>query len=139
MGLRARVVLVAAYASVGEGRLRRERMDVPERLRWMVHPREDVDALLSEARVPFDAAGVPVEERAYEGLPEQAILDVAEHERANLIVVGNRGMHGMRRLLGSVPDHVSHHAPCDVMIVHTGGSNGRSPRHPNDQRDARTA
>ena len=38
---------------------------------------------------------------------------------ASLIVVGNRGMHsGLRRfVLGSVPDKVSHHARCNVLIV----------------------
>ena len=48
------------------------------------------------------------------------ILDVAEENGADLIVVGNKGMTGARRfLLGSVPNKVSHHAPCNVMIVRT--------------------
>jgi nucleotide-binding universal stress UspA family protein len=38
---------------------------------------------------------------------------------AELIVVGNRGMTGARRLLGSVPNSVAHRAPCSVLIVHT--------------------
>ena len=41
---------------------------------------------------------------------------------ADLIVVGNRGMRGARRVLGSVPNHVSHHAPCDVLVVDTVGA-----------------
>ena len=45
---------------------------------------------------------------------------MAEEQGADLIVVGNKGMHGSRRfLLGSVPDKVSHHAPCSVLIVRT--------------------
>ncbi len=36
-----------------------------------------------------------------------------------MIVVGNRGMTGARRVLGSVPNDVSHHARCDVLIVET--------------------
>ena len=45
-------------------------------------------------------------------------LDVAEEERADLIVVGNKGMTGAKRfLLGSVPNKVSHHAPCSVMMI----------------------
>ena len=52
--------------------------------------------------------------------PAEAILDVAEEENADLIVVGNRGMRGAKRfLLGSVPNRVAHHAPCSVLIVHT--------------------
>ena len=49
-----------------------------------------------------------------------AILNVAEETNADLIVVGNKGMTGARRfLLGSVPNNVSHHAPCSVIIVRT--------------------
>jgi nucleotide-binding universal stress UspA family protein len=45
---------------------------------------------------------------------------VAESEGADLIVVGSRGMSGAGRLLGSVPNTVSHRAHCDVLIVATG-------------------
>jgi nucleotide-binding universal stress UspA family protein len=56
-----------------------------------------------------------------EGDPADAIIDAAEEEGADLIVVGNRGMQGAKRfLLGSVPNRVAHHAPCSVLIVHTG-------------------
>ena len=57
---------------------------------------------------------------AREGDPADAILDVAEERDAGLIVVGNKGMTGAKRfLLGSVPNKVSHHAPCSVMIIRT--------------------
>lgn len=46
-------------------------------------------------------------------------MDVAEREKADLIVVGNKGMAGVRRVLGSVPNSVAHQAPCSVMIVQT--------------------
>ena len=63
-------------------------------------------------------AGVDVETFAREGDPADAILDVAEERNADLIVVGNKGMTGARRfLLGSVPNKVSHHAPCSVLII----------------------
>ena len=55
-----------------------------------------------------------------EGDPAEAILDVAEEESADLIIVGNKGMRGAKRfLLGSVPNRVAHHAPCSILIVHT--------------------
>ena len=55
-----------------------------------------------------------------EGDPADAILDVAEENDADLVLVGNKGMTGARRfLLGSVPNKISHHAPCDVWIVKT--------------------
>ena len=61
-----------------------------------------------------------VETFAREGDPADAILDVAEERGADLIVVGNKGMTGAKRfLLGSVPNKVSHHAPCSVLIIRT--------------------
>jgi nucleotide-binding universal stress UspA family protein len=55
-----------------------------------------------------------------QGDPADAILDVAEEQAADLIVVGNKGMTGAKRfLLGSVPNKVSHHAPCSVLIIRT--------------------
>lgn len=58
---------------------------------------------------------------AREGDPAEAILDAAEAEAADVIVLGNRGLAGRKRFfLGSVPQKVMHHAPCSVMIVDTG-------------------
>ena len=51
--------------------------------------------------------------------PAEVLCDMAAHLEADLIVVGNRGMQGGRRFLGSVPNTVSHHAPCSVLIVDT--------------------
>ncbi len=67
-----------------------------------------------------EKAGVEAESRPREGDPADALLDVAEEVGADLIVVGNKGMTGAKRfLLGSVPNKVSHHAPCGVYIVRT--------------------
>ena len=61
-----------------------------------------------------------VETFARQGDAADAILDVAEEQGCDLIVVGNRGMTGAKRfLLGSVPNKISHHAPCSVLIVRT--------------------
>jgi nucleotide-binding universal stress UspA family protein len=116
----ARVELVSAYEPVSGQRLRQESTHVPDDMQWMVNPREDVDATLSEACVVAKEFGVPVEIYARQGDPADAILDVAEETKADLIVVGNKGMTGARRfLLGSVPNKVSHHAPCSVLIIRT--------------------
>jgi nucleotide-binding universal stress UspA family protein len=112
----ARLELVSAYEPVSSQRLRSEARHVPADLQWMVNPREDVDATLSEA------AERVAEARTYarEGDPADAILDVAEELGSDLIVVGNKGMTGAKRfLLGSVPNRVSHHAPCAVLIIRT--------------------
>jgi nucleotide-binding universal stress UspA family protein len=118
--LGAKVHLVSAYEPVPEGRLREERQQVPGDLQWMVNPREDVSDTLAAAAQGLQDAGVEVETHAREGDPADAILDVAEEQHADLIVVGNKGMTGARRfLLGSVPNRVSHHAPCSVLIIRT--------------------
>jgi nucleotide-binding universal stress UspA family protein len=49
----------------------------------------------------------------------RALVAIADEQGAQMIVVGNRGMTGPKRVLGSVPNHVSHHAHCDVVIVRT--------------------
>jgi nucleotide-binding universal stress UspA family protein len=119
--LGSNVLLVSAYEPVPESRLQQERTEVPSDVSWMVNPREDVQAVLDEEADRVKSTGVPdVETYAREGDPADAILDVAEEKSADLIVVGNKGMTGARRfLLGSVPNKVSHHAPCNVMIVRT--------------------
>jgi len=118
--LGGRVNLVSAYEPVSNTRLREERQQVPKDMEWMVNPREDVEATLKAAAERLEEAGVEVETFAREGDPADAILDVAEEQGADLIVVGNKGMTGAKRfLLGSVPNKVSHHAPCSVMIIRT--------------------
>jgi nucleotide-binding universal stress UspA family protein len=118
--LGATLAIVSAYEPVPSSRLREERQQVPEDLAHTVGPREDVDATLAEAAKQSKERGVDVETFARQGDPADAILDVAEEGNADLIIVGNKGMTGAKRfLLGSVPNKVSHHAPCSVLIVRT--------------------
>src|SRR4051794_1490987 len=116
----AKLQIVSAYEPVSEQRLRSEKKEVPADLQWMVNPREDVEATLEEAADEAKGAGVDVETFARQGDPADAILDVAEEQSSDLIMVGNKGMSGAKRfLLGSVPNKVSHHAPTSVMIIRT--------------------
>jgi nucleotide-binding universal stress UspA family protein len=92
----------------------------PELAHQPIGPAASVEALLEQAVGVVHALGAPVERYARKGDPAEAILEVAEEKDADLIVVGNKGMRGARRfLLGSVPNKISHHAGCSVMIVHT--------------------
>ena len=118
--LGATLRIVSAYEPVPAGRLREEAQQVPPDLQWMINPREDVDATLRGAAEAAREGGIEAETYARQGDPADAILDVAEEQGADLIVVGNKGMTGARRfLLGSVPNRVSHHAPCSVLIIRT--------------------
>jgi nucleotide-binding universal stress UspA family protein len=117
--LGARVHLVSAYAPLAGVKVRGAG-DSPERAEWRVGPDMNVEGILDEAASRVRGAGVDVESHAQKGDPAEAIIKVAEEEKADLIIVGNKGMTGAKRfLLGSVPDKISHHAPCSVMIVRT--------------------
>jgi nucleotide-binding universal stress UspA family protein len=112
--------IVSAYEPVPAQRLRQEARQAPADLQWTITPREDVEATLADAAEQLEGTGVAVQTFAREGDPADAILDVAEERGADLIVVGNKGMTGAKRfLLGSVPNKVSHHAPCSVLIIRT--------------------
>ena len=116
----ATIELVSAYEPVPAQRLSEERRQAPEDLQWAISPREDVDATLEAAAKIVSDAGVTINIYPRQGDPADAILDVAEEREADLIVVGNKGMTGAKRfLLGSVPNKVSHHAPCSVLIIRT--------------------
>jgi nucleotide-binding universal stress UspA family protein len=118
--LNASLDVVGAYEPVAAGRLRAEAADAPEDVQWTINPQEDVQATLSGVTEAAVGAGVTANTYARQGDPTEAIIDVAEEQHADLIVVGSKGMTGAKRfLLGSVPNKVSHHAPCSVLIVRT--------------------
>jgi nucleotide-binding universal stress UspA family protein len=115
-----KIELVSAFEPIPQQRLKEEAQEVPGDVAYGVGPREDVNTTLENAAGPARSAGVEATTHAREGDPADAIIDVAEETKADLIVVGNKGMTGAKRfLLGSVPNKVSHHAPCSVVIVRT--------------------
>jgi nucleotide-binding universal stress UspA family protein len=77
------------------------------------------DSLLDELISVARRANVDAEVHAATGEPAEAIVRVATRVGADLIIVGNKGMRGARRVLGSVPNSIAHHAPCSVLIVDT--------------------
>ncbi len=113
----AKVVFISAYRPVDEARLRREMRDVPAGHQWRINPMEDVDALLREAEEKADERGVEWVSEASEGDPAHVLVTLADKHGADVIVVGNKGM--QRKVLGSVPNTVSHKATCSVFIVKT--------------------
>jgi nucleotide-binding universal stress UspA family protein len=113
----AKLHIVSAYEPASGARIGGE---APERSSWMVGPDFQVDAVLDRAAGALHAQGVETECHARKGDPAAALLVVATEQDADLIVVGNKGMTGAKRfLLGSVPDKISHHAHCSVLIVRT--------------------
>jgi nucleotide-binding universal stress UspA family protein len=116
----AQLSIVSAYAPVPQRRIEGEQQDAPADVQHEIGPREDVNLVLDAAAAEAKKAGIEVQTHPVQDDPADAILNVAEETGADLIVVGNKGMTGARRfLLGSVPNNVSHHAPCSVIIVRT--------------------
>ncbi len=116
----AQLDIVSAYEPVSQRRVEGEALHAPADVQHEIGPREDVNLVLDAAAAAAKKEGIEVQTHPVEGNPADAILEVAEKTNADLIVVGNKGMTGARRfLLGSVPNNVSHHAPCSVIIVRT--------------------
>ena len=78
---------------------------------------ENLEGAAEHAR----AAGAPdVQTATRPGTPVQALMAIVNDNKADLLVVGNRGINSLTgRLLGSVPADVARQSDCDVMIVHT--------------------
>ena len=116
----ATLSVVSAFAPVSKRRIQTEAEGAPADIAYEIGPRADVNLVLDAAAADARAAGVEVRTHPVEADPADALLNVAEQIKADLIIVGNKGMTGTRRyFLGSVPNNVSHHAPCSVMIVQT--------------------
>jgi nucleotide-binding universal stress UspA family protein len=87
---------------------------------WQPLPDDEVERVLTEAVAGVRLAGLEATSHAVRKDPADALIDVADDVAASMIVVGSKGMHGARRLaLGNVPNKVSHHAHCNVLIVAT--------------------
>jgi nucleotide-binding universal stress UspA family protein len=113
----SRVVFISSYRPVSETRLKHEQKDAPEELQWAINPAEDVEDALRTVEAMADERGLKWTSEAREGHPADVLVDLAEEHEADVLVIGNKGMH--RRVIGSVPNSVTHKAKCTVMIVKT--------------------
>ena len=113
----SRVVVASSYRPVSESRIRQEQKDAPGDIQWSINPQEDVMANLRKVEDRARERGLDTTSEAREGDPADVLCEIAEQHDADLLVVGNKGM--QRRVLGSVPNSVSHKAPCSVVIVKT--------------------
>jgi nucleotide-binding universal stress UspA family protein len=111
------VHVVSAYRPLRGAKV----MGSPVRPEDAIVPLSDsaAEGILQEAEAKARARGVRAQQHALDSNPADALLKVAADVGATMIVVGSRGMHGARRVLGSVPNHVSHHADTSVLIVST--------------------
>lgn len=125
----AELVIVRAYyareprdsATAYEPTLEDTNPDLPGDVGRAVGPRaEALAGLEAESSYATSQGLTSVTPIARAGEAADSIIAVADEEGADLIVVGNKGMTGATRfLLGSVPNKITHHAPCNVLVVRT--------------------
>jgi nucleotide-binding universal stress UspA family protein len=121
----ATLLIVSAYAQMSGRDTSRAAQQLGEESYKVMgaHPAEDI--LREAADVAKKAGATNVETLAKPGDPVDVLVKVIDEHKADLCVVGNRGLNSLAgRLLGSVPANISHRAACDVLIVHT--TSGRS-------------
>ena len=95
--------------------------EVPDELQWAATAGRQADEILRQAADLVDD-GVDVAVYSREGDQADVLVELAAEVHADLIVVGNKGMRGVSGYVRpSVPNRVSHRAPCDVLIVATEG------------------
>ena len=80
---------------------------------------QTAEQVADQQAATFRAQGINATFAALDEKPAEALLSEAERLEAELIVVGNRRMQGVSRILGAVANHVAHNAPCDVLVVKT--------------------
>jgi nucleotide-binding universal stress UspA family protein len=117
----ARLTILTAFAPTPADDVQRAQQEAPVELRWMLTDAAQAEDRAGAGKELADRLGVDdVRTRVSRGDPAEALVETADDIGADVIVVGSKGMTGAGRfLLGSVPNRVSHHAPCDLLIVHT--------------------
>ena len=86
-------------------------------LQWATNSSARVKSILERLERDLAEEGIECETRAEEGDPAEVLVRLAEESGADLLVIGNKGM--QRRVLGSVPNTVTHQAACSVLVVKT--------------------
>jgi nucleotide-binding universal stress UspA family protein len=114
------LVILTGYQPPDPEQMARWLKEVPKDVAGRLTGTSAVEEVLERAKEAAAKAGVEAKTRYETGDPADTVLRVAEEENVDLIIVGNKGMTGAKRfLLGSVPNKISHHSPCDVLIVRT--------------------
>jgi nucleotide-binding universal stress UspA family protein len=90
--------------------------DDPER-QWASSPSARLREILDRTEKEVLRSGVECRTLTDEGDPGEVLVQLAAACEADVLVIGNKGMH--RRVLGSVPNTVTHRAPCSVFVVKT--------------------
>jgi nucleotide-binding universal stress UspA family protein len=108
----AKIVLLSAFDESKSGNAARDRED-----QWSFSSAARLREQLARSEEDLKRSGLEASVMIGEGDPGEVLVRLAEDCSADVIVVGNKGM--QRRVLGSVPNTVTHKAPCSVIVVKT--------------------
>ena len=111
----AKLVLVSAFLKSGKAPI--DRGGDPAEVQWAFSSSARVQEILTRSENELKQDGIACSTLVDEGDPAEVIVRLAEECGANLLVIGNRGM--QRRVLGSVPNTITHRAPCSVLVAKT--------------------
>jgi nucleotide-binding universal stress UspA family protein len=118
---KAKLHVVTAFETASLARKQREADEnIPRDMQWAFNARDAVDATASDAAALAENEGIEVQAHVRNSSACDALINVAQESDADLIVVGNKGMTGAKRFVASsVPNKVTHNAPCSVLVVQT--------------------
>ena len=108
----AKLVLISAFPSPGKG----DRGGAEE-IQWAFNPAARTREILARAEEAVQAEGIDCRTMVDEGDPADVLVRLASECDADVLVIGNKGM--KRRMLGSVPNTVTHQSGCSVFVVKT--------------------
>jgi nucleotide-binding universal stress UspA family protein len=111
----AKLVLISAAQDSGRGPL--DRRDASDEIQWVFNPSSRLNEILARTEDEVRRQGVECSTLVDQGDPAEVLVRLVQESGADLLVIGNKGMH--RRVLGSVPNTVTHNAPCSVLVVKT--------------------
>ena len=106
----AKLVLLSAYLDSGHRKGAAE-------VQWATSNSARTQEILSRLEAELSSKGIDCTTQVAEGEAAEVLVQLASECGADLLVIGNKGME--RRVLGSVPNSVTHNAPCSVMVVKT--------------------
>jgi nucleotide-binding universal stress UspA family protein len=110
----AKLVLLSAFQDAGA---RPRGSGSSAEVQWASSPAAQVQEILKRASDEIARGGIECSTLVDEGDPAEVLVRLASECEADLLVIGNKGME--RRVLGSVPNTVTHRAPCTVLVVKT--------------------
>jgi nucleotide-binding universal stress UspA family protein len=110
----AKLVLVSAFQDSGGAQ---DRRDAPEELQWAFNPTARLKEILARTEDEVRRGGIECRTLAEVGDPADVVIRLVEDCGADVLVIGNKGMR--KRVLGSVPNTITHKAPCSVLVVKT--------------------